>query len=35
MFQTTIVFINFLHIRHMNLVFDVIGDQNFDPITHG
>jgi hypothetical protein len=34
-FQTTIVLINFLHMRHMNLMFDVIGDQNFDPLTHG
>jgi hypothetical protein len=35
MFQTTIFPINFLYLKHMNLMFDVIGDQNFDLVTHG
>jgi hypothetical protein len=34
-FQTTIVLTNFLLTRHIDFMFDVIRDQNFEPINHG
>ncbi len=34
-FQAIIMFTNFLHKRCMDLAYEVVGDQNFDPIAHG
>jgi hypothetical protein len=34
-FQAIIMLINFLHKRCMDLTYEVVGEQNFDPIAHG
>jgi hypothetical protein len=34
LFQVVVIFINFLQRRHMDLAYEVVGDQNFDPVTH-
>lgn len=34
MFRTVILMTNFLHMKCMDLTYEVIGDQNVDPITH-
>jgi hypothetical protein len=34
LFQVVVIFINFLQRRHMDLAYEVVGDQNLDPVTH-
>jgi hypothetical protein len=33
--QVVIFFTNFMHGKHMDLTYEVIGDYNFDLTTHG
>lgn len=34
-FQVVILFTNFMHRKHMDLTYEIIGDYNFDLTTHG
>ncbi len=35
MFQVRVMVTNFFHMRHMDLTFEMVGDQNPNFITHG
>ncbi len=35
LFEAPILFINFLHMKCMNFTYEMVGDQNHDPATHG
>ncbi len=34
-FEAPTLFSNFLHMRCMDFIYELVGDQNHDPTTHG
>jgi hypothetical protein len=35
LFQVVIIFTNFMHRKHVDLTYEIIGDYNFDLTKHG
>ncbi len=35
LFEAPTLFTNFLHMRCMDFIYELVGDQNHDPTTHG